>query len=88
MIYYYKTSQGLEVDFLLLNDKQIELIQVCTTLEDENTFKRELRVFSQAQKELKRDIDAVVISFDDTKSVVYDGIKIEVINILEWLLLA
>ena len=86
-IYYYKTSQGFEVDFLLLEEREITLVQVCATLENEHTFKRELRVFSQAQKELKSDIDAIVISFDESKSLEYNGVNIKVINILEWLLL-
>lgn len=84
-IYYYKTSKGLEVDFLIRKGDMIELIQVSVTLEDEATYKRELRVFAEAKKELREEIRAVVVSFDDSKVVEYGGCKIEVINVLEFL---
>jgi predicted AAA+ superfamily ATPase len=86
-IYYYKTSTGLEVDFLLKEKKEFSLIQVSTTLEDERTFKRELRVFLQAKKELQSEIKAMVITLDESKVVEYEGTEVEVINIVEWLLL-
>lgn len=86
-IFYYKTTNGLEVDFLIKQDDSLTLVQVCATLENEDTFKRELRVFAQAQKELNTNIRAIVVTFDETEIVEYNGIKVEIINVLEWLLL-
>jgi predicted AAA+ superfamily ATPase len=86
-IYYYKTSKGLEVDFLIRKNDIIELIQVSVTLENEETYKRELRVFSEAKKELRGEIRSILISFDDSKTIHYNGCEIEVINILEFLLI-
>lgn len=84
-IYYYKTTKGLEVDFLIRKGDMVELIQVSVTLEDEATYKRELRVFAEAKKELREEFRAIVVSFDDSKVVEYGGCEIEVINVLEFL---
>jgi len=87
-IYYYKTSNNLEVDFLLKKDNFFELIQVTKTLEDEAILKRELRVFKKAKEELNKDIKATVVTLDESKRIRYDDIDIQIINILEWLLLS
>ncbi len=86
-IYYYKTKNGFEVDFLIKRENYIELIQVTTSLENEKTADRELRVFVEAKKELKEHIKAKVITFDDSKTINHNGFDIEVINVLEFLLL-
>ena len=86
-IYYYKTTKGLEIDFLVPSDTHTKLIQVSKTLENEETRKRELRVFKEAQKELKGDLKMMIITFDSSEIIEYDGLKIEIINILEFLLL-
>ena len=65
-IYYYKTEKGREVDFLIENEDFTELIQVSVTLENEETRYRELRVFSEAKKELRGDIKAMLIIFDSS----------------------
>ena len=85
-IYYYKTEKGLEVDFLIRKENEIELIQVSVTLENEETYKRELRVFAQAEKELRGEVKCMLISMDDSKTLEYDGCEIQVINVLEFLM--
>ena len=72
-------------NFIWLSDVT-ELIQVSVTLEKEETYKRELRVFSEAKKELRGEVKAILISFDDSKTLNYADCDIEVINILEFLL--
>jgi len=84
-IYYYKTAKGREVDFLIQNDGFSQLIQVSTTLEDEKTRHRELRVFSEAKKELKGEMRAMIVTLDSSEVIEYDGCVIEVINVLEFL---
>ena len=86
-IFYYKTSNNLEIDFLVDEDEYFELIQVTTSLKDEVTKKRELRAFFVAKKELNKDVVAKVITLDNSKTISKDGIDIEVINLIEWLLL-
>jgi len=87
-VYYYKTSNGLECDFILEKENKItELIQVTSSLKDEKTKKREFRVFSKAIVELQlKDVELLVIHEDHTSDVIYDDLKIKAINIKEWLI--
>jgi len=85
-IFYYKTSNNLEIDFLIDEGNFFELIQVSTSLKDEATKKRELRAFFAAKKELNKDIVAKIITLDNSKTISKDGIDIEVINLLEWII--
>jgi len=88
-IYYFKTSQNYEVDFLIKHKQQItHLIQVSQTLEDKKTKQRELRALIKAKNELKASDDAklYIITMDDSSVEFIDNIQIDIINILEWLL--
>lgn len=85
-IYYYKTDKGLVVDFLIENENITELIQVSATLENKETYKRELRVFNEAQKELRGKSRAILITLDDSELIEYGGSEVEIINVLEFLL--
>lgn len=87
-VYYYKTNNGWECDFLIEKDQQIEaLIQVTLSLKEEKTKKRELRAFSKTIEELNlENVNCMVISEDTSKLEVYDGVEIEIINVIEWLL--
>jgi len=87
-VYYYKTSNNLECDFLIEDKNRLAtLIQVTTSLKDEKTKQRELRSFSKTIKELRlKDIKCKVICEDNSGSEIYDGIEIEIVNIKEWLL--
>ena len=85
-IYYYRTTKGLEVDFLIPCPDVTELIQVSVTLENEETRRRELRVFKEAQKELKGAVRCRVITLDRSETVSFDGMEIAIVNVLEFLL--
>ena len=87
-IYYFRSEKGLEIDFLIRKKHGLRLIQVSVTLENPETRKRELRVFKEAQKELREDMTMMVVSFDHSETVEYDGMQIEIVNILDFLLLA
>lgn len=51
-IYYYKTKQGYEVDFLaILPDGRKMLVQACESLDDETTKAREIRALNAAMEE-------------------------------------
>jgi len=86
-IYYYKTEKGREVDFLIQEEEFTELIQVSVTLENEETRHRELRAFCEAKKELRGKVKAMLITFDSSEVIEYDGCEIEIINVLEFLML-
>ncbi len=85
-IYYYKTEKGREVDFLIENEDFTELIQVSVTLGKEETRHRELRVFSEANKELRGEIKAMIITFDSSEVITYDGCEVEIINVFDFLM--
>ncbi len=87
-IYYYKTTQGWECDFVLEKEQKITaLIQVTLSLKEKTTRQRELRPFAKTIEELGlSDVKCVVISEDNSTEEIYDGVEIEVVNVLEWLL--
>jgi hypothetical protein len=89
-IYYFKTSQGYEVDFLIKEYKDItHLVQVSQTLSNEKTKKRELRSLVKASDELahSENVALLLLTMDETRTELVDGKRVEVVNILEWLLL-
>ena len=84
------TKQGYEVDFLVKQrEKVTHLIQVSQTLQNEKTKKRELRALVKASSELKytQDMKLLLITMDESSIEVVEGVEIEVINVLEWLVL-
>jgi len=87
-VYYYKTTQGWECDFVLEKEQKITaLIQVTLSLKEKTTRQRELRPFAKTIEELGlSDVKCVVISEDNSMEEIYDGVEIEVVNVLEWLL--
>ena len=87
-IYYYKTVNNYECDFIVQKDNQIvQLIQVSLSLKDEKTKKRELSVFKKVKNELKlNDIEQIVITTDESDTFLYEDKIIKIINIFEWLL--
>ena len=50
-VYYYKTKQNYEVDFVV-QEKEIVLFQVCYSLDDEKSLEREKRALYEAMSEL------------------------------------
>jgi predicted AAA+ superfamily ATPase len=87
-VYYYKTTNGLECDFLIEDHHRIvQLIQVTTSLKNEKTKKRELRSFLKTIDELQlKDVECIVIYEDSSELFEYEGLTIHGYNIKEWLL--
>lgn len=87
-VYYYKTSNNLECDFIVESKNQIvKLIQVTTSLKDEKTKKRELRAFSKTIDELKlKNVETILIYEENSSNISHNGLTIKAINIQEWLL--
>lgn len=85
-IYYYKTKNDLEVDFLVREkQKNKQLIQVCWDLKDEKTRKRELKSLTEAMEELKMK-NAIIITRDESENIVVGKNKITVMPVWKWLL--
>ena len=86
-IFYFKTKNDREVDFLVKEGQSIkELIQVCYSMADEQTRKRELTALRYATNELAETPRCLVLTMDPSETVQWQGLTIEVINIIDWLL--
>jgi len=88
-IFYYKTAQNYEIDFLIKEKQNItHLIQVSYTLTDNKTLTREIRALLKANQELKKDINLnlMIITQDNSKDIIQDNVVVKVVNIFEWLL--
>ena len=85
-VYYYKTSNDLEIDFIVEKEnKIIQLIQVTKSLKEIKTLQREIAPFQKTTKELQlENVSYLIISEDSTMTLKEEGI--EVINIKEWCL--
>jgi predicted AAA+ superfamily ATPase len=83
-LFFYKNV--VEVDFVVFaNRKVLELIQVCTSVQDERVLKREVRALTSAAKELGAG-KLTIITLDQKTEVVKDDRKISVLPVWEWML--
>lgn len=64
-MYYYKTKNGLEVDFFCpeLPDSE-QLVQVCSDMRDKKTRQREIRALFRAADELNLS-GGIIITMDE-----------------------
>ena len=87
-IFYYKTRNDREVDFLIKKGKVIkELIQVSYSLDDEQTRKREFSALKIAADELQEStLRCMVLTMGHSESIKWQDREVEVINIIDWLL--
>ncbi len=85
-IFYYKTYNGREVDFIIIKgDKIIKMIQVTYSENKKDIDKREVKAVLRASKELKcRDIEIITWDYDEVET--YDNVNIQYIPLWKWLL--
>ncbi len=87
-LFYWKSAQGYEVDFVLLQGTQVkQLIQVAYSLEDEKTRRRELRALVKASRELGCN-DLLVLTWDEEGKEKVEGKEIKLVPVWRWLLQA
>lgn len=84
-VFYYKTSNNKEVDFLIKTEGTYELIQVCWDLDDPKTKKREIQSLNQAMSETKVKKSLILTYNYEDKIEVDQGI-IGVLPVYKWLL--
>lgn len=85
-IFYYKTQSNKEVDFLVLGERgERQLIQVCETLVEPKTRKRELDALTEAMRELGVSRGTVVTRNEEEK-IRLDDSKIQVVQAWRFLL--
>ncbi len=84
-IYFY-SQNNFEVDFLIREDLKIkQLIQVCFSVADESTKKREIRALVKASERLNCN-DLIIITWDEEEEMVFNSNKIKFIPLWKWLL--
>lgn len=84
-IFYYKTEDGLEVDFLVREGaKVVLLIQVTESLRDPKTRQREYKALSHAMKELQVEKGVILTEEEEIADETFP--EIEVAAIYQWLL--
>jgi uncharacterized protein len=85
-IYYYKTTNNLEVDFLIKSGKNdLKLIQVTDNLDNEKTRQRELNALIKAMDELKLKT-ALILTEDTEEEITLERRVVVVKPIYKWLL--
>ena len=85
-IYYYRTKNNLEVDFLTREKNQFkELIQVAWNLEDQATKDREIKSLIQAMTELSLS-EGTIVTHSQEDMVEIENKKIFIKLIHKWLL--
>ncbi len=82
---YFYSQPNYEVDFLIKEGLEIKkLIQVCFSITDENTKKREVKSLLKASDRLKCD-DLVVVTWDTYAEELVQSKKIKFIPLWQWL---
>lgn len=85
-VYYYKTKTGREVDFIVpMRNRKHKLIQVCDSLVETQTRKREVAALSEAMTELGIKTGTIVTRNVDEQINTSNGI-IEVVPVWRFLL--
>jgi predicted AAA+ superfamily ATPase len=85
-IYYYKTTNNLEVDFLVKTGrKDVKLIQVADNLNNDKTRRREIDSLVKAMEELKLKV-GLILTDDTEEDLQIAGKSIKVIPLYKWLL--
>lgn len=82
-IFYYKTKEGYEVDFLTKEKGQLELLQVCIDMH-ERSEPREIRALYRAAAELGLK-SGILITADREKQWVEEGVTLTAIPLYQWL---
>lgn len=85
-IYFFKSKNNKEIDFLYYQDGFYHLIQVAYSLANFDTKKRELNAFLDANKELKNTKHLLLTYNDDVEIVKHKNLEISVYPVWKWLL--
>jgi hypothetical protein len=85
-ICYWKDKAGHEVDFIVRNGRQVsQAIQVVYDLHDEKTKKREIASLVRCAIELKAE-KTLILTKDEVGKQTLEGIEVEFIPLLKWLM--
>ncbi len=84
-LFYYRTRNDKEVDFILRKGHTVEqLIQVCHSLENSKTLKRETDALTEAAAELGCS-DLLLITWDQERTLQQNGQEINIVPAWKWM---
>lgn len=85
-LYYYKTKDGSEVDFLLKRDNGVEeLIQVSWSIAEESVREREIKSLFSAMDEMKTK-KGLILTYGENDIIKKDDKEIRVVPVYRWML--
>ena len=85
-VYYYKDRQGKEVDFVISGKRDIEeCIQVCFDIENEATFRREIKSLLAAMDEFKLG-KGLILTGNNEDVIEIKGKNVFLIPVWKWLI--
>jgi len=82
-VYYYKTVQDLEVDFFVPSEQM--LVQVAQKFDLQETREREQKALVVAKSESKKAAKLILVNEGEKQEMEYEGAKIQVVPLYEWL---
>ena len=86
-LYYYRTTRGKEIDFVWMDSRRNKnLLQVCSTLNDPLTAKREITSLLQAMDELDLKA-ATIVSLQEEKEIEKDDKQIRIMPAWKFLIM-
>ena len=83
-IYYYRSKNNLEVDFLVKSRNQFKAIQVCYSISDPETRQREIKSLLKCAEEIKLK-EGYILTYNEEGSEKINGVEIKIIPV--WKLL-
>lgn len=89
-IFYFKSKAGREVDFIALipslgQERSRMLVQVCESMADPQTRKREITALAEAMAELKL-AEGTIVTRGEQEQILVDSGRIEVVPAWHFLL--
>lgn len=84
-LFFYKTKNNLEVDFLYYENSMFHLIQVSYSITNHKTMKREIKSLVETSKELSK-TKCTILTYNDEDKLIVDKLEIEIIPVWKWLL--
>lgn len=85
-VFYHKTATGHEVDFLLKNNGEWKLIQVCHDLSHIETFAREKKALISGLREMGLR-SGTIITHDEAREEKINNYTIKMVPVWKWLLM-
>jgi predicted AAA+ superfamily ATPase len=84
-VYYYKSGDA-DIDFIITrNGKAYSMIQASYSIDNFNTYEREVQSIEKGAKELGCNT-ALIITFDEEKNIKSKGVEIKIVPLWKWLL--